>query len=157
MWPALIFAANRNDRVIGRTKILIVSTKTKNGFNQSGAPPGKILAKNLVWELINEEIIKDNHKGIAIAIVKNKCLEILKIYGSNPVKFIIIIIKKALLIREENPFNWCPVVRETCRYIVFLGSDNKKESRDGVIHRKDEIIIKINKFIIQKIGEGRDV
>jgi hypothetical protein len=39
--PAVILAANRNDRVIGRTMILVLSIKTRNGFNQSGAPSGR--------------------------------------------------------------------------------------------------------------------
>lgn len=41
MWPALILAAKRNDRVRGRTVILVVSIITRNGFNQSGAPSGR--------------------------------------------------------------------------------------------------------------------
>lgn len=40
MWPALMFAASRKDRVTGRNKILIVSMRTKKGFNHAGAPPG---------------------------------------------------------------------------------------------------------------------
>ncbi len=40
MWPAVILAASRKDRVMGRTIILRVSTRTKNGLSQSGAPPG---------------------------------------------------------------------------------------------------------------------
>lgn len=40
MWPALILAAKRNDRVSGRTVILVVSIMTRNGFSQSGAPSG---------------------------------------------------------------------------------------------------------------------
>lgn len=47
IWPALILAANRKDNVIGRNKILSVSINTKNGFNQSGAPPGSKLAVNI--------------------------------------------------------------------------------------------------------------
>lgn len=43
-WPAVIFAANRKDNVSGRTKVLSVSIITRNGFNQSGAPPGSRLA-----------------------------------------------------------------------------------------------------------------
>lgn len=39
--PAVRLAANRKDKVIGRTKILTVSTKTRNGFSQEGAPPGR--------------------------------------------------------------------------------------------------------------------
>lgn len=41
MWPALMFAASRNDKVSGRTVILVVSIRTRNGFNQSGAPSGR--------------------------------------------------------------------------------------------------------------------
>ena len=44
MCPALIFAANRNDKVIGRAIILVVSISTKNGFNHNGAPLGSIFA-----------------------------------------------------------------------------------------------------------------
>ena len=44
MWPALIFAAKRKDRVAGRTEILIVSTITKNGLSHPGAPLGKKVA-----------------------------------------------------------------------------------------------------------------
>jgi len=47
MCPAVIFAANRKDRVIGRTRFLTVSIKTKNGFNQSGAPLGSSLARKV--------------------------------------------------------------------------------------------------------------
>jgi hypothetical protein len=41
IWPALMLAANRNDRVRGRTRTLVVSIRTRKGFNQSGAPSGK--------------------------------------------------------------------------------------------------------------------
>jgi hypothetical protein len=39
--PAVMFAASRKDRVIGRTRILVVSISTKNGFSHSGAPSGR--------------------------------------------------------------------------------------------------------------------
>jgi len=41
IWPAVIFAARRNLRVIGRTMILIVSIITKNGFSHKGALSGR--------------------------------------------------------------------------------------------------------------------
>ena len=44
IWPALILAASRKERVNGRTVILMVSIITRNGFSQSGAPLGKSLA-----------------------------------------------------------------------------------------------------------------
>ena len=48
MWPAVIFAASRNLRVIGRTEILVVSINTRKGFNHLGAPPGRREA--VQWE-----------------------------------------------------------------------------------------------------------
>ena len=48
IWPALILAASRNDKVINRTEILIVSVKTKKGFSQSGAPDGRKWATNFL-------------------------------------------------------------------------------------------------------------
>jgi len=48
MCPALMFAARRKERVIGRTVILVVSINTKNGFNQSGAPSGRKWAINIL-------------------------------------------------------------------------------------------------------------
>jgi len=41
MWPALMFAASRNESVRGRTIILVVSIIIRKGFNQSGAPSGR--------------------------------------------------------------------------------------------------------------------
>ena len=78
MWPALMFAASRNERVMGRRRILIVSTRARNGFNQSGAPPGRIPAINLVIDQFIDEMMSLNHRGIARDMVKNKCLVVLK-------------------------------------------------------------------------------
>ena len=63
MCPALMLAARRTVRVIGRTRILMVSIRIRAGFNQVGAPPGRRLAR-AVFELnINPEMIRDNHSG----------------------------------------------------------------------------------------------
>ena len=48
IWPALILAASRKERVIGRTVTLIVSMMTRKGLSQSGAPPGRSLATHLL-------------------------------------------------------------------------------------------------------------
>lgn len=45
IWPAVMLAANRKDRVIGRRRILIDSISTSAGDNQSGAPIGSRPAK----------------------------------------------------------------------------------------------------------------
>lgn len=46
MCPALIFAASRKDKVIGRTKILMVSIRMRAGESHLGAPDGSRLALN---------------------------------------------------------------------------------------------------------------
>jgi hypothetical protein len=72
MCPALILAASRKDKVIGRTIILTVSTRIKKGFSQSGAPLGRIPAVNLEIEFCADEKIRLNHRGSAIERVINK-------------------------------------------------------------------------------------
>jgi hypothetical protein len=74
-----MLAASRKDKVIGRTEILVVSIKTRNGFNQKGAPPGRIPAAKLEGEFTTEERIKANQRGRAKVRVKNRCLDVLKI------------------------------------------------------------------------------
>ena len=50
--PAVIFAASRNDKVIGRTKILVVLIITRNGFNHSGAPSGRKCATDFFGTIL---------------------------------------------------------------------------------------------------------
>ena len=76
--PALMLAASRKDKVIGRTEMLVVSIKTKKGLSQKGAPPGRIPAANLEGEFTKEDKIRASHKGRASVRVKNRCLEVLK-------------------------------------------------------------------------------
>lgn len=61
--PALMLAASRKDRVMGRSKILTVSISTRNGFSQSGAPEGRREAAKYDGELRMEERIKASHIG----------------------------------------------------------------------------------------------
>ena len=78
MCPALIFAANRNERVINRTEMLIVSVRTRKGLSQSGAPDGRKWATNFLGEKIIPLIINLNHKGSPRESVKRRCLVDLK-------------------------------------------------------------------------------
>lgn len=75
MCPAVMFAANRNDKVIGRTDTLIVSIITRNGFNHSGAPSGRKWAIDFLGLNVNEDRIILNHIGSPIDNVKIRCLE----------------------------------------------------------------------------------
>jgi hypothetical protein len=79
-----MLAANRKDNVIGRTIILIVSIRTRKGFNQSGAPPGKSLPINFIGLYIILERIIENHKTRPKTKVKIRWLVILNLYGSSP-------------------------------------------------------------------------
>lgn len=63
MCPALIFAARRKDRVMGRTKILEVSIIIRNGFNQSGAPSGRRWAMDFFGNLEVDDKRNLSHIG----------------------------------------------------------------------------------------------
>jgi hypothetical protein len=86
--PALMLAASRNDRVRGRTKILVVSIKTRNGLSQSGAPSGRKWATDALGDFENVESIILSQIGRPKLIVKIKCLDKLNIYGIKPNKLI---------------------------------------------------------------------
>lgn len=94
MWPALMFAASRNDRVTGRTIILDDSINTRNGFSQSGAPSGKRCAMVALIDFIVLDIIRSIHIGRPILRVNKRCLVTLKVYGINPIIFNITTKKK---------------------------------------------------------------
>ena len=72
MWPAVMFAAKRKDRVIGRTKILVVSIITRKGFSHSGAPSGKKCAVDFFAEYLKEEISILIHIGKPIESVSRR-------------------------------------------------------------------------------------
>ena len=91
MWPAVMFAANRNDSVIGRTRALRVSIRTKGGFSQAGAPPGSKAAAKVRGSCRRLEIISAAQRGSPNVNVKIRCLVSLNTYGTSPDRFIIII------------------------------------------------------------------
>ena len=111
MWPAVILAASRNDRVSGRTAILDVSIRTRNGFSQSGAPSGKKWAVDALGDFENDEIINLIHRGRPMDRVIIRCLVRLNIYGIIPTRFVMIIKRKIDVIISENPFNILEFVR----------------------------------------------
>ncbi len=122
MCPAVILAANRKDKVIGRTIILKVSTITKNGFNQSGAPPGNKEALAETGEYIKPDKIKDSQIGNPNTNVMINWLDILKEYGINPIKLVTNSIINTLVIIEEKDFKCCPKVRSDWEFITSWGN-----------------------------------
>lgn len=77
-WPAVMLAASRKDRVRGRTRILDVSMRIRNGLSQSGAPSGRRWA--IDWRGLNmkEEMIILSQAGSPIDRVMKRCLVGLK-------------------------------------------------------------------------------
>lgn len=63
MWPALMFAISRTDKVIGRTAILTVSIRTRKGFKGAGAPIGSRPATTEDGLKKIPDTRSDNHKG----------------------------------------------------------------------------------------------
>lgn len=120
MWPAVMFAANRNDRVIGRTKILVVSISTRNGFSHSGAPSGKKCATDFFGECANDEMIILNHIGSPIDKVKIKCLDEDREYGTIPIRLTRIIRINSVVTIEDIPFRLIDVVRESWVIIISI-------------------------------------
>lgn len=130
MWPALILAANRKDRVIGRTATLVVSINTRNGFNQSGAPSGRKWAIDFLRELKNVDRIIANHKGRPKIKVKIKCLDVLKKYGISPNKLIVIIEKNSVATICLRPLIFDMNVRDNCAWIIIINGVILEFDRD---------------------------
>lgn len=122
MWPALIFAARRKDKVIGRTEILEDSMRTRNGFSQEGAPPGSRAAINLIGEERREEMIRLSQRVRPNEKVKTRWLDELKVYGINPVKLIKIKRRKSGATILFHPGNCRDRERESWLKMVFSGA-----------------------------------
>lgn len=70
MCPALMFARSRKHRVIGRTIILIISTKDKKGIRYHGVLAGK--RDEVDMGLTKKMITLANHKDRAAAKLNDK-------------------------------------------------------------------------------------
>jgi hypothetical protein len=132
-----MLAANRNDRVRGRTSTLVVSIITKNGFSQSGAPSGRKCAVDGFGACMNLEKIRLSHKGKPSVRVKIRWLERLNVYGIIPIKLIIIIIKNKEATIDENPFKDLDDVRSNCEVIVSVKSRRDEDMREFEGKMKD--------------------
>lgn len=153
MWPALILAANRKDKVMGRTPVLTVSIITRNGFNQSGAPAGKKCAAKEDGALITAEKISDNHKGKPNESVIIRWLEELKTYGRSPMRFVVIKSMNNGVTIEANPLMWVPNVREDWSCIILIGVYDAHVNWFGLIQKDACSNISIAPVIIQNRDE----
>ena len=125
-----MLAANRNDRVIGRTVTLVVSIRTKNGFSQSGAPSGRKCAIDFLIDLKNLDIIIASHKGRPKIKVKIRCLEVLKKYGIKPKRLMVMIEKNKAVTICLNPFRLFMNVRSSCVLMIIINGVIIELARD---------------------------
>ena len=111
MWPALIFAASRNDKVMGRTAILVDSISTRKGLSQSGAPSGSKCAIVALVLYVVLDIIRDIHRGKPNDKVKIRCLDVLNAYGTSPRRLTVMMQPNSDVTMGVNPFRFLAVVR----------------------------------------------
>lgn len=104
--PAIMFADNRIAKVPGRIMFLIDSIHTIKGISNGGVPCGTKCANINDVLLIHPNNIKVNHRGKAILKEILKCLVLVKIYGNNPRKLLIIINKNILINIKVLPFDF---------------------------------------------------
>jgi len=146
-----MFAASRNDNVIGRTKILVVSIMTKNGFNHSGAPSGRKWAVDFLGEYINVEISILSHIGRPISKVISRCLDVDIEYGTIPIILIVIIITNSLVTVDDIPFILIAVVRNIWVIMKFIIGMNMFLFRCEIFHILDWISTTSRIFMITVI------
>lgn len=137
IWPALMLAASRKERVIKRTEILIVSVRTRKGFNQSGAPLGKKWATKDLGACTIALIINLNQRGNPKDKVSRRWLVDLNTYGRRPRRFREINIIKRDTRIDGNPFKWRLKVREACEFITSTGNVGIHEKRENLGQRDD--------------------
>lgn len=140
--PALILAARRKDKVIGRSKILTVSISTRNGLSQSGAPEGSREAAKYEGELRIEERIKASHMGSPRLNVNKRWLVDLNTYGRSPIKFVIINIMKRGAKRAWEEDRRDLNVRDSWDLIIETVECKIQKGRDGQSQNTEEVNIK---------------
>lgn len=151
MCPALMLAASRKDRVIGRTRVLTVSIKIRNGLSQAGAPPGRRDARVVEGLKHLLEIINLSQRGSPKDSVKIKWEEELKTYGITPIKLIVVIKMYRATRRVVRPFRFVVEVRLPCWFIISVGIDKSQNSCLGEAQNKGCRNARVIKLIAQNI------
>jgi len=113
--PAIMFAVKRTAKVPGRIRFLIVSMMTINGISMVGVPCGTRCSNMWLVFLIHPNSINLSHRGNARVSVSVRCLVLVKIYGNNPRKLFVRIIRNSDVRINEFPLFSFPFLR-----IVFI-------------------------------------
>lgn len=86
--PAIILAASRTAKVIGRIKELIISIHTMNGTNATGVPSGTKWAIAAEKFFTNLYLIMPAHSIILNGKVNLICLVLVNTNGQSPIKLL---------------------------------------------------------------------
>lgn len=140
--PAIMFAVSRTASVPGRIRFLIVSMTTINGINMVGVPWGTKCSNMWFVFLIHPNNINLTHNGKASVSVIVRCLVLVKMYGNNPKKLFIRIIRNRDVKMNEFPLFLFPFLRivfiSWCSF--FINILNIILFRDGI----SQILVGIN-------------
>lgn len=161
MWPAVIFAASRNDSVRGRTSTLVDSMRTRNGFSQSGAPSGRKCAVVFLGAYRNLEMIILSHNGNPIVKVMIKWLDSLNVYGNIPIRLITIRVTNSGATIDDSPLRDLAPVRINCENIVSSGIVVDIDHRfrcayDLFIRTENRIILVRRNIVVQRMKKFDD-
>lgn len=135
--PAVIFAASRKDRVIGRTNVLINSMRTKTKASHSGEPWGTKFDIVTTAFFLKEDVIDIIHIGIPKVIVTIRWEDIGIEEGINLI--ILVIINKVnkvgrRVFENVNVFDFCWIwVKETLIILVKVIFLCDILNKDGII------------------------
>jgi len=147
-----MFAARRKLRVIGRTRILVLSINTKNILSQFGAPSGKRCATDCLGDFIILDIIILIHRGSLRVSVIIRCLETLKKYGISPIKLMTTISTNSGITIEDNPFKCVINVRNSCLCIKVINLYINIILYDGLVQKYSDVkLIRIIRLVLNII------
>ena len=131
--PAVMLAASRKERVSGRESVLRVSTRTRNGVSQEGAPLGERLAVVCMMLNVMAERIIVSHNGKPKLAVNKMWLVRLNMYGVSPTKLATIRTMNRVEITVGSPRIWRMFVWAVCRVIKIARDSEAQVSCEGRI------------------------
>jgi len=130
--PAVMLAASRKARVMGRTENLSDSTRTRNGFSHAGAPLGSRDAINFIGREDSDDRISLSQRVNPNESVKRRWLVRLKINGVRPTRFDAMRNTNRVEMNAAHPRNSRARERESCSEIVSKAMQVNHENRDGL-------------------------
>lgn len=160
--PAIMLAVRRTANVPGRIRFLIVSIITINGISIDGVPWGTRCSNMWLVFLIHPNNINLIHSGKARVNVRVRCLVLVKMYGNNPRKLFIKIMRNSDVRMNEFPLfsfpflrivfiSWCSLFINNLTIILFREGIN--QILDGINNNPIAVLVQFNdKLLISVVG-----